>query len=162
MIAYRVITVYNCTAMSDNFKNILIIKPSALGDIVLALPVLSALRRSFPDAKISWLVRSEFAELIENHPHLNEVILFDRKLLGRAWYDRTAFGALLSFIDRLRQSKFDCVLDLQGLFRTAALSRLSGCRQRYGMADTREFGYIFYSEKISQDSNCIHLVDYYL
>jgi len=128
----------------------------------LALPVLSALRRSFPDAKISWLVRSKFAALIENHPHLNEVILFDRKLLGRAWYNRAAFGALVRLIDRLRQSKFDCVIDLQGLFRTAALSWLSGCRQRYGMANAREFGHIFYTKKIAQNKDCIHLVDYYL
>jgi heptosyltransferase-1 len=143
-------------------KNILIIKPSSLGDIVLALPALSALRKSFPGAKISWLVRPEFAPLLKNHPHLTETILFDRKFLGKAWFNPRAFAALVSLIWRLNRSKFDAVIDLQGLFRTASLSWLSGCRKRLGMANAREFGYIFYTHKIAQDKDSIHLVDYYL
>ena len=72
--------------MPDNLKNILIIKPSSLGDIILALPALTALRKSFPDAKISWLIRPECAPILENHPHLTEIIPFDRKFLGKAWF----------------------------------------------------------------------------
>lgn len=148
--------------MSGSFKNILIIKPSSLGDIVLALPSLSALRRGFPDAAISWLVRSEFAPLLKNHPDLTDIILFDRKFLGKAWFNPRAFGVLLSLIRRLRRSKFDVVIDLQGLFRTASLAWLSGCRKRFGMATAREFASIFYTHKISRDKDCIHVVDYYL
>jgi lipopolysaccharide heptosyltransferase I len=143
-------------------KNILIIKPSALGDIVLALPALSALRKSFPNAKISWLVRPEFAPLLKNHPHLNEIIVFDRKFLGKAWFHPAAFAALVSLIWRLNRRRFDIVIDLQGLFRTAIFAWLSGCRKRFGMTSAREFGHIFYTSKVSQDRSCIHLVDYYL
>jgi heptosyltransferase-1 len=143
-------------------KNILIIKPSSLGDIVMALPALSALRKSFPDAKISWFIRPEFAPLLKNHPHLTETIIFDRKYLGRAWFSPRAMAALLSLIWRLNRSKFDIVIDLQGLFRTASLSWLSGCKKRFGMADAGELGYIFYTHKVAQDKGCIHLVDYYL
>jgi heptosyltransferase-1 len=143
-------------------KSILIIKPSSLGDIALALPALSALRKSAPLAKISWLIRPEFAPLIENHPDLSEVILFDRRFLGKAWYHPRAFAALISLILRLRRGRFDAVLDLQGLFRTASLGWLSGCRKRLGMAGAREFGHIFYTHKVRQDSGGIHLVDYYL
>jgi lipopolysaccharide heptosyltransferase I len=143
-------------------KNILIIKPSSLGDIVMALPALSALRKSFPEAKISWFIRPEFAPLLKNHPHLTETILFDRKFLGQAWFNPLAMASLLSLIWRLRRSKFDAVIDLQGLFRTASLSWLSGCKKRFGMADAGEFGHIFYTHKVAQDRDCIHLVDYYL
>ncbi|MCJ7674204.1 MAG: lipopolysaccharide heptosyltransferase I, partial [Sedimentisphaerales bacterium] len=143
-------------------KNILIIKPSSLGDIILTLPALSALRRSFPDAKISWLIRPEFAPLLDNHPHLDNIIPFDRKYLGKAWYNPRAFAALLSLIHKLRRSKFDLVLDLQGLFRTASLAWLSGCKKRFGMTTAREFAHIFYTHKLAQDKSCIHLVDYYL
>jgi lipopolysaccharide heptosyltransferase I len=143
-------------------KNILIIKPSSLGDIVLTLPTLSALRRSFPDAKISWLIRPEFAPLLDNHPHLDNIIHFDRKFLGKAWYNPFAFAALLSLIHKLRQSKFDVVIDLQGLFRTASLAWLSGCKKRLGMTTAREFAHIFYTHKLAQNQSCIHLVDYYL
>ncbi len=148
--------------MSEDLRNILIIKPSALGDIVLALPALSALRRNFPEARISWLIRPEFAPLLENHPHLNEIIPFDRKFLGKSWYHPKAFAALVSLIKRLRRGKFDVVFDFQGLFRTACLTWLSGCKKRFGMANARELAHLFYTHKIEQDQDCIHLVDYYL
>jgi lipopolysaccharide heptosyltransferase I len=148
--------------MPEVLKNILIIKPSSLGDIVLALPALAALRRSFPDAEISWLVRPEFAPLLENHPHLTRIIPFDRKFLATAWYSRKAFAAFIALIRQLRSSGFDVVFDFQGLFRTAFLAWLSGCKNRFGMADAREFGRIFYTHNVPQDQDCIHLVDYYL
>ncbi len=69
---------------------------------------------------------------------------------------------MLSLIDRLRREKFDLVIDLQCLFRTAALAWLSGCRKRFGMADARELAHIFYTHRISQDQNCTHAVDHYL
>ncbi len=148
--------------MSERFKNILITKPSSLGDIVLALPALRALRLSFPEAKISWLVRPEFAPLLENHPHLDEIVTFDRKLLGKAWFLPRAFGALMSLISKLRQSKFDVIFDFQGLFRTASLAWLSGCKTRFGMANAREFATFFYTHKVTQEIENIHMTDFYL
>ncbi len=142
--------------------NILILKPSALGDIVLALPALTALRKSFPGAKISWLVRPEFAPLLENHPHLDETIIFDRKSLGKAWYHPTGIRTLCSLIRRLRASQFDAVFDFQGLFRTAVLAWLSGCKKRFGKANSRELAHLFYTDQIKQDIDSIHLVDFYL
>ena len=146
----------------DNFKNILIIKPSSLGDIVLALPALTALRKSFPDAKISWLVRPEFAALLENHPHLNEIILFDRKFLGTAWFNPGAFAALVALVRQLRQARFDVIFDFQCIFRTASLAWLSGCKKRFGRAHAKELAHVFYTNKVAQDMECAHLVDYYL
>jgi len=148
--------------MPGAFKNILIAKPSSLGDIVLALPALTALHKNFPDARISWLVRPEFAPLLENHPHLAEVIPFDRKFLGKAWYHPRAFAALVSLIRRLRQSRFDAAFDFQGLLRTAILCWLSGCKKRFGMANAREFATTFYTDKVPPDADNPHLVDYYI
>ncbi|MHC4680862.1 MAG: glycosyltransferase family 9 protein [Planctomycetota bacterium] len=148
--------------MPGVFKNILIAKPSALGDIVLALPALTALHKSFPDARISWLVRPEFAPILENHPHLAEVIAFDRKLLGKAWFHPRAFGALVSLVKRLGRGRFDVVFDFQGLFRTASLTWLSGCKRRIGMANAREFATLFYTDRVPSDPDNQHLVDYYI
>jgi len=147
---------------TSDIRNILIIKPSSLGDIILALPALTALRKSFPDAKISWLIRPEFAPLLENHPHLNEIIPFDRKFLGKAWFHPGASVSLISLIKRLRRAKFDAVIDFQGLFRTASLAWLSGCKKRFGMSKARELAPLFYNHKITQTQDCIHMVDYYL
>ena len=148
--------------MPADLKKILIIKPSSLGDIALTLPALSALRRSFPHAKISWLIRPEFSALLENHPHLDRTIFFDRKFFGKAWYNPRAFLSLLSFVRQLRSDNFNAVIDLQGLFRTACLAWLSGCKKRFGMATAREFAHIFYTHKVPQNQSCIHVVDYYL
>ena len=148
--------------MSERFKNILIIKPSSLGDVVLTLPALSALRRSFPQARISWLVRPDFAAILEGHPDLDEIVPFDRKLLGKALYNPKAFGALISLIGRLRRGRFDAVFDFQGLFRTASLGWLSGCPRRFGMTKPREYAHIFYTNKVAPGFGSIHLVDHYL
>jgi ADP-heptose:LPS heptosyltransferase len=148
--------------MSTVIKNILIIKPSSLGDVVTVLPALSALRRNFPQAVISWLVRPEFALLIKDHPHLDEVILFDRKFLGKAWYNPKAMKALLTLIARLCRSRFDIVMDFQGLFRTAGLAWLSGCKKRFGMTTAREFAGLFYTHKVTRGEDSVHVVDYYL
>ncbi len=161
-IAQNLFFAYNQCVVLENLKNILIIKPSSLGDIVLALPALSALRRNFPDSKISWLIRSEFIPLLKNHPHLTDIIPFDRKYLGKAWFNPCAFARLVSLISRLRRSKFDAIFDFQGLFRTASLSYLSGCRRRFGMSNARELAHIFYTHKVAQDQDSTHLVDYYL
>ena len=63
-------------------KRILIIKPSAIGDIVHALPVLHLLRLKWPEAHVSWLVASACASLLEGHPQIDEVIQFDRRRFG--------------------------------------------------------------------------------
>jgi heptosyltransferase-1 len=140
---------------------ILLIKPSSLGDVVMALPALSALRRSFPQARISWLIRPEFAPLIAGHPHLDEVILFNRKLYGRAWHSPTAGRDLLTLVSRLRRGGFDAVLDLQGLLRTGLLAWVSGCRQRFGPR-WREMAHLFYTTSIPPRLEWVHVVDYYL
>ncbi len=148
--------------MAEQPKNILFIKPSALGDIVLALPALSALRRSFPKSKISWLVRPEFADLLRGNPDLDEIILFDRKQLGKWWCQPKAFKELMRLVRKLRKAQFDLVFDFQGLFRTGFFAWLTGCHRRFGMAGAREFAHLFYTDKVAQDLSCVHLVDYYL
>jgi len=72
-------------------KRILIIKPSSLGDVATALPMVCDLRRALPEARIDWLVAPAFAALVRGHDAINEVILFDRKELGKGW---RSLGAL--------------------------------------------------------------------
>jgi len=148
--------------MPESFRNILIIKPSSLGDVVLALPALTALRTALPDARISWLIRPEFAPLLHGHPHLDEIIPFDRNCLAKAWFNPAALADLLALIRLLRRRNFDAVFDLQGLFRSGVLAWLSGSNKRFGMANAREFATIFYTDSITQTPDCVHLVDFFL
>ncbi len=147
--------------MPEPYRNILLIKPSSLGDIVMAMPALSSLRRSFPQARITWLVRPEFVPILDGHPHLDEIILFDRKFLAKAWHSPAAFKGLMSLIQRLRRGRFDAVLDLQGLFRTASLAWLSGCKRRFGPIWGRELAHWFYTTAIPRNPEWVHVIDYY-
>src|SRR5213075_2745041 len=83
--------------LAENPHRILLIKPSAIGDVVHALPVLNLLRRRWPNAKISWLVTPACAGLLDGHPQLDDVILFDRKRFGHAWRNPAALIALWRF-----------------------------------------------------------------
>src|SRR5262249_58124696 len=94
-------------------ERIALIKPSALGDVVHALPVLGALRHKFPAAHISWVVNRTYQPLLDGHPALNETIPFDRGALKAGW--RKAVGTSLALARQLRQRRFDLVIDLQGL-----------------------------------------------
>jgi len=160
-VAIRLLTMAKAAMRTKTPRRILIIKPSALGDIALALPALSSLRKSFPEAHIAWFIRPEFAPLLVENKNLDEIVIFDRKLLGKWWFSPKAFVALLRLIRKLRSKKFNLVIDLQGLFRTALFAWFTGCRKRFGMQTAREFASNFYTQKVPQDSGSIHVIDYY-
>lgn len=129
-------------------RRVLIIKPSALGDVVTAVPVLRGLRRTFPQGHIAWLVNDNCSDLIRHDPDLNEVILFDRKTLGRAWRSLGALRKLRELVRTLREKRFDWVIDLQGLLRSGLLAAASGAPVRAGFADAREGATLFYTHKV--------------
>lgn len=126
-----------------------IVKPSALGDVVHALPVLSALRGRWPEASFAWVVNRGLLGLLEGHPALDEVIPFDRP---RA----RSLGASLRFLESLRRRRFDLTIDLQGLFRSGLITRWSGASVRVGRADAREGATRFYTHAI--ESEAVHAV----
>jgi lipopolysaccharide heptosyltransferase I len=144
---------------SREFRRILLIKPSSPGDIIHALPVLQGLRKRYPTAHIAWLVATPFANLIETHPALNEVILFDRKRFGRIGRSVSVTLDFLRFVKELRQKEFDLVIDLQGLFRSGFLSRASGASVRIGFAAAREMAWMFYSHRIPEGRTDMHAAD---
>ena len=143
-------------------SHILIIKPSAIGDIVHALPVLSLLRRKWPAARITWLAASACAGLLEGHPLLNDVIRFDRRRFGKGWRKPSAVAGLFGFTRALRRRKFDLVIDLQGLFRSGWLTAVTGAPVRVGPAEAREFGWLFYTHRIPTGFPKEQAVDRYL
>ena len=144
-----------------NYTNILIIKPSALGDIVHALPVLLSLRTAFPKAKLTWLVRKEFAPLLECCEGLDETLLFDRKGMGNWFYHPKGFKIFRDFAKQLKSGKFDLVLDIQGLCRSAIFSRMTRCSVRIGMAESREFSHLFYTHLVDRPAESVHILDTY-
>jgi heptosyltransferase-1 len=140
-------------------RRILIIKPSSLGDIVHALPVLAGVRAVNPHAHVAWLAGSAFVGLLDQHPLLDEVIPFDRHRFGRMLRERAAAGAFLRFVRDLRERRFDLVIDLQGLVRSGFLSWACGAGRRVGFAEAREFGWVFYNRRVRSPRHAVHAVD---
>jgi lipopolysaccharide heptosyltransferase I len=144
-----------------DFSRTLIIKPSSMGDIVQALPVLTALREAHPEAHVAWLVARPFAGLLEGHPRLNELILFDRHRFGQLATSVGATGDFLKFLEDLRRRKFTLTIDLQGLFRSGFLSSVTGAPDRVGFKAAREMAGLFYTLKVSTLGE-VHAVDRYM
>lgn len=140
-------------------KRILIIKPSSLGDIVHALPVLAAARRTHPSSHIAWLAGESFAPLLQGHPLLDEVIVFERRRYGRILRQPALMTDFWRFTRALRQQHFDLVLDLQGLFRSGYLCWATGARRRVGFAAARELSWVFYSQRVATPAQALHAVD---
>src|SRR5665213_2058472 len=124
-------------------KRILIIKPSAIGDVVHALPVLNLLRRRWPSAHISWLITPACAGLLDGHPQVDELIPFDRRLFGTGWRSLSTIRAISRFSRHLADRRFDLVIDLQGLFRSGLLMWWTNSAMRIGSTNAREFGWVF-------------------
>jgi len=140
--------------------NILLIRTSALGDIVHCLPALSALRRHLPEARLGWVVDRAFAPLLEGHPDLDEVLPVGL----RAWRGRTFAGETRrearAFLRRLRAFRADVALDLMGNHKAGVLARLSGARRRIGLAraDRREPSSALWVNEAAQ-ARGVHAVD---
>lgn len=138
------------------FRRILIIKPSAVGDVVRTLPVLTALRRRWPKAHISWLVASHCSGVLTDHPALSEVIYFDRKGYAGFGRDLSATWGFAAFVRELRSHHFDLVIDLQGLFRSAMFAYLTRSQVRVGRGDNREMNGFFYTHRAAVSQRNMH------
>lgn len=131
--------------------HILIIKPSSFGDIVLSLPALAALHHGRHGAQFDWVVKPEWASLLENHSMIRKVIPFPRN--WAEWRQTTR---------KLRQSRYDLIIDLQGLFRSGLLGMMAGGRTRAGFASAREGSRWAYTQRVPVPEEVTHAVDRYL
>jgi heptosyltransferase-1 len=124
--------------LEDRF---LVVRLTALGDILHTVPAVAALRTAHPSAKIDWVVERKWAPVLEGSPAINEVIPFDR---GSVW-------AALECVKRLRENRYACAIDFQGLYKSSILAALSGATRRIGFdrAWAREEGAaMFYTERV--------------
>ena len=137
--------------MTNPVRRLLLIKPSSLGDIVHAMPTLAALRARFPHAEVTWLVKRQWAPLVEVISGVDQVCAVETGLTG--WLGR---------VPELRAARFDVVVDLQGLFRSGAMAWSTGCGRRIGFANAREGSPLFYTQRVEVPDAPMHAVDRYL
>src|SRR6202142_1050470 len=103
-------------------RRFLIVRLGSLGDIIHTLPAAAALRDSFPEARIDWVVESKWRAILEGNGELNRVVSFDRKRIARV-------GDCVAL---LRAAKYSCAIDFQSLYKSALLAVLSGAKERLG------------------------------
>jgi len=145
-----------------NFSRTLLIKPSSMGDIVQALPVLTALKEAHPQAHVSWLVARPFAGLLEGHPRLDDVVVFDRHRFAHIGQSVTIATEFWSFLQDLRARRFTTVIDLQGLLRSGLFALATGAPNRIGFREARELAPLFYTAEVAVPGTDVHAVDRYL
>lgn len=114
---------------------ILIVRLSAIGDVVFASPLIRATRARYPNAYIAWLAEPGPASLVRHHPELDAVILWPKTAWQTLWRKKrykTLWQAIRAFRAELREHRFTVVFDVQGLLKSACLGWLSGAPERIG------------------------------
>lgn len=139
-------------------KNFLIVKLSAIGDVIHALPVSYAIKETFPDAKVTWVVEPPAYDLLKMNPCVDKIILFQKKEF------KTFAGFMEKFFPfkkEVQSESYDAVLDLQGLFKSAAIAFFAKSNIKLGICNMREM-----SDKISKpvvgENSQGHIVQRYL
>lgn len=137
---------------------ILLLKPSSLGDVVQALPVLRLLRRHLPDSQLYWWVDSNLAPLLDDDPDLTGIVRFER----RGWASLARWREFVRQIHWLRAQRFDWVIDLQSLARSGVVAWLANGHLTVGLDESREGARGFYDWVVPRPSFRTHAVDWYL
>lgn len=145
--------------MKDEIKNVLVVKLSAIGDVIHALPVSYAIKETFPAAKLTWVAEAPAYPLLQANPFIDRLVLFKKKEM------RSSFGGFFRNIGPLRRDlkkeRYDVSLDLQGLFKSAMIVKLAGAPLRLGTCNMRELSDRVSRPVIGPNSNG-HIVERYL
>jgi len=146
--------------------NILIIKLSAVGDVVHSLPFLDVLRDRFPSAMIDWVVEEDASGIVESHPEIDRLIIFPRKSWLKRFIKKGEYigvgKEVTKFLKELKSRRYDIVVDLQGLLKSGILTFLANGKRKIALNGGREGSLIFTNEKVAIPDPDLHALDKYL
>ena len=154
-MSYKVAWVFRLSAHS---LKILILKPSSLGDVVQALPVLRLLKLHWQDSEIFWWLEAGLVPLLEADPDLAGIFPFHRQ----RWAAPSHWPEMWHSIRAMRRREFDWVIDLQGLARSGLFAWLANGQFTIGIEDGREGAHGFYDLAVPRPSPDTHAIDWYL
>ncbi len=146
-------------------EKILIVRLSAIGDVVHVLPALRSLRSNLPDSKITWLVEDKASDILKGHPDIDKVITFPR----RKWQRNilkinkiiNTVIEVFSFYKKLRKDRYDIVIDFQGNLKSGVMTLMTGSENRmgFGKGYCKEFNYLFTTHRICPPRKRMHKID---
>jgi lipopolysaccharide heptosyltransferase I len=142
--------------MINGVPRILLVRLSAIGDVVRVLPALHGLRETFPNAQIDWVVERRSADLLEGHPDLDSVLVFDR---SAEW--KRAAKAFWALCNQVRGNRYDIAVDFHGIFKSGVIVAFSGAAERRGFARprSREVSYLFTNKKVRLPSPHLNRIE---
>lgn len=123
-------------------KKFLLIRLSALGDIIHSLPAAVVLQKNFPDSQIDWVVSDKFENLVKNNPYVDNVYVMPLSKWRKSWLSPKTWTEIYKFTEALRKENYDIALDLHGMFKSAVILAFCGAKRRITYKDARE-GSIF-------------------
>ncbi len=147
--------------MNKKIERILVIRLSAIGDVVRTLPAANAVRNSFPKAHIAWVVEEKARDILAYQPEIDETIVFQRNKWKKGILNPLTFlgtvGEVYRFIRDLRSKDWDISLDFHGILKSGLISYASGARERVGFARgyCKEWNHLFNNRKVRPRSNRI-------
>ena len=147
-----------------NAPKILILKFSALGDVVHTLPFAATIRKSLPDSHITWMVEERYQDLLRGNPDIDEVLPLRTKVWRKNW-TRKSLIEILGTIKTLRQGNFDIVFDLHGLLKSGIIAKLTGAPTRVGFHQKNckeKISSLFTNHQAAYMPGGLHVVDMYL
>lgn len=151
--------------MIHSKDRILLIRLSAIGDVIQTLPSLSAIKESFPEAYIAWIVEEAAFHFLEGHPLIDNLILFPKKELKKTLKEEGILAALRlihHFSQKLKEIHFDIAIDFQNLFKSGLIAFLSGAKKRVGFNHGREGNFLFLTKRYSSPKKQLHFIDWEL
>jgi lipopolysaccharide heptosyltransferase I len=141
----------------DEPTNILLIRPSALGDVCRTVPVVAALRVRYPNARIEWMVQQGFEDAVRYHPGVDAIVPFQRRALGTQIL-RGDLKETRSFLGSLRAKGYDLVIDAQGLARSAVFMWSTKAAVRIGYRQAQEGAWLAANRRVDAPRD-LHTVD---
>jgi len=136
----------------------LVIKPSSLGDVIHALPFLKAVKDTWPDALVDWVINRPLKDILEDNPLISELIVIDKDSWKKASKISSTLSGLSALKKTLRAKHYDMVVDLQGLLRSGLIAFFTPTTLKIGFADAREGSRFFYDKEV-QVNSAAHAVD---
>ena len=146
-------------------EKILIIRLSAIGDVVHVLPALRLLRSHFPESKIAWLVVDKASDVLTGHPDIDDVIVFPRKKWQRTILKiNKTFNTLsdiISFYKRLRREHYDLVIDFQGNLKSGIMNLITSSEKKvgFGKGYCKELNYLTTQYQVFPPEKKMHRID---
>lgn len=149
----------------ENYRNVLIVRLSAIGDVIRTLPAVNAWRRHCPGTRFTWLVEPAAATVLEAHPAIDRVITFERAFFSGFLHSPGRLGRgisrLLRLLAELRAARFDLVVDFHGILKSALFARATGAAERVGFdsATAKEGSFLFYTRHFRPSRPDLNRVD---